>query len=79
MAHDGFSLDDKRTPVTENDIPDVLQCWKNRKDPGFRQAREQRLEEFKEQAAPFKKERLELQREINRLTFEAVITPEDSC
>src|SRR6185295_18208715 len=30
MEHDGFSLDDKRNPVPENDIPDVLACWHNR-------------------------------------------------
>ena len=24
MEHDGFSLDDKRNPVEENDIPDIL-------------------------------------------------------
>lgn len=30
MAADGFSLDDKRAPVEENDIPDILERWKNR-------------------------------------------------
>lgn len=28
---DGFSLDDKRDPVPENDLPDVLERWKKRK------------------------------------------------
>jgi type I restriction enzyme M protein len=32
MQADGFSLDDKRNPVEENDIPDVLEKWKGR-DP----------------------------------------------
>ncbi|MBE9078291.1 SAM-dependent DNA methyltransferase [Romeria aff. gracilis LEGE 07310] len=32
MAADGFSLDDKRQPVEENDIPDLLKRWKAR-DP----------------------------------------------
>jgi type I restriction enzyme M protein len=27
---DGFSLDDKRDPVSENDLPDALACWKKR-------------------------------------------------
>ncbi len=27
MEHDGYSLDDKRQKVAENDIPDVLDCW----------------------------------------------------
>ena len=43
MKADGFSLDDKRTPVTENDIPDIIERWKKldaeenrtRKDQSF--------------------------------------------
>jgi len=30
MTADGLSLDDKRDPVEENDIPDILACWKKR-------------------------------------------------
>jgi type I restriction enzyme M protein len=30
MQADGFSLDDKRNPVEENDIPDVLARWQGR-------------------------------------------------
>ncbi|WP_414582223.1 hypothetical protein [Scytonema sp. PCC 10023] len=30
MEADGLSLDDKRQPVEENDIPDLLQRWKAR-------------------------------------------------
>src|SRR6185436_16044629 len=30
MTADGFSLDDKRTPIDANDIPDVLTKWPNR-------------------------------------------------
>jgi len=30
MEADGLSLDDKREPVEENDIPDVLEQWKSR-------------------------------------------------
>ena len=29
MTADGFSLDDKRTPVYENDIPDIIERFKN--------------------------------------------------
>ena len=29
MAADGLSLDDKRTPVAENDIPDIIERFKN--------------------------------------------------
>ena len=29
MTADGFSLDDKRTPVTDNDIPDIIERFKN--------------------------------------------------
>lgn len=30
MKADGFSLDDKRSPVEENDIPDIIERFKNR-------------------------------------------------
>jgi type I restriction enzyme M protein len=30
LSADGYSLDDKRTPVPENDIPDVLAQWRER-------------------------------------------------
>jgi len=73
MAHDGFSLDDKRTPVTENDIPDVVDCWKKRNDKNFIESREQRIVELRKQLVPLKTERLALNSEINRLTFESVI------
>ncbi len=75
MAHDGYSLDDKRVPVAENDIPDVLTCWQKRGEPAFQQARQVRLEELQAQAAPLKAQRLGLQAEINRLRFEAAIRP----
>ena len=77
MEHDGFSLDDKRQPVVENDIPDILTCWKNRFDADFNAQRAQRLTELKLQIAPLKAERLILLKEINRLTFENAIAPAD--
>src|SRR5260370_27550831 len=39
MEHDGFSLDDKRQKVTENDIPDLLECWQQRRNKKFQQKR----------------------------------------
>src|SRR5262249_18776577 len=39
MEHDGFSLDDKRQRVPENDIADLLTCWKYRFDEGFQEKR----------------------------------------
>jgi type I restriction enzyme M protein len=76
MAHDGFSLDDKRQPVAENDIPDILECWHNRHNPDFQAERQAGLEGLRAELAPLKAERLRLQGEINRLTFESVIAPE---
>lgn len=32
LTADGFSLDDKRTPIKANDIPDVLAKWPNREE-----------------------------------------------
>jgi len=77
MEHDGYSLDDKRQKVEENDIPDILHCWQHRNDEEFAQKRAERLEELKAQIAPFKVERLRLHKEINRLTFENAIAPAD--
>jgi type I restriction enzyme M protein len=73
MAHDGFSLDDKRVKVDENDIPDVLACWERRADKKFKASREQRAAELRAELTPLKEKRLKLQAEINRLTFEAVL------
>jgi type I restriction enzyme M protein len=73
MAHDGFSLDDKRTKVDENDIPDILDCWKKRADKKFVESREQRIVELKKELTPLKEKRLKLQADVNRLTFELAI------
>jgi len=73
MEHDGFSLDDKRQKISENDIPDILECWKNRFDKKFSQTRGKRLAEIQEKIAPLKKKRLGLLADVNRLTFEQVI------
>ncbi|NUQ85216.1 MAG: N-6 DNA methylase, partial [Anaerolineales bacterium] len=73
MAHDGFSLDDKRTKVDENDIPDILECWKNRFNADFQSARAKRIADLRRQLTPLKAERLQLQAEINRLQFESVL------
>lgn len=73
MEHDGFSLDDKRLRVSENDIPDILDCWKHRHDTRFGQRRAQRLAELREQIAPLKKDRLQHHAAIHRLKFEEVV------
>jgi type I restriction enzyme M protein len=73
MEHDGFSLDDKRQRVPENDIPNILECWKHRRDATFAQKRAQRLADLQKQVAPLKAQALKLHAEINRLTFDAAI------
>ncbi len=73
MAYDGFSLDDKRVKAAENDIPDVVACWKNRFDKSFGDTRNSRIEELRKMLAPLKAERLALQAEIDRLTFESAL------
>ncbi|MCY7346845.1 MAG: N-6 DNA methylase, partial [Pyrinomonadaceae bacterium] len=75
MATDGLSLDDKRAKVAENDVPDILECWRNRKNEEFHQSRARRLAELQETVAPMKTRRLELHRDINRLTYQSVIAP----
>ncbi|MGB7025471.1 MAG: N-6 DNA methylase, partial [Candidatus Acidiferrales bacterium] len=74
LEHDGYSLDDKRQKVAENDIPDVLDCWNHRRDAKFQQKRAQRLTDLQEQIAPLKKDRLEHHAIIHRLKFEEVVS-----
>ena len=73
MEHDGFSLDDKRQKVSENDIPDILDCWKNRHEPTFADKRAHRLAELRKQIEPLKAQRLTLLAAVSRLTFERAI------
>ncbi len=75
MAHDGFCLDDKRQRTAENDIPDILDCWRHRHDAAFEAERTARLDALRSEVAPLKAERLRLHGEINRLTFESAIAP----
>ncbi|MDR3577850.1 MAG: N-6 DNA methylase [Anaerolineaceae bacterium] len=76
MASDGFSLDDKRLTVSENDIPDILTCWQKRGDAAFQSDRQTRIEALKQQVEPLNAERLRLEGELNRLTFEQAISPD---
>ncbi len=76
MAHDGYSLDDKRQRVPESDLPDLVTCWNRRSDPAFAAARASRLAALRSEIEPLKAERLKMQAEINRLTFEHAVAPE---
>ena len=73
MAFDGLSLDDKRQRIRENDIPDILTCWRERRNPAFTETRQAHIEQLKTELAPLKEKRLGMQADINRLTFESVI------
>jgi type I restriction enzyme M protein len=73
MEHEGFSLDDKRQRVPENDIPDLLTCWQHRHDLEFQKKRDARLTKLQKQIAPLKTDRLQHQAIIHRLKFEEVI------
>ncbi|MEI6149143.1 MAG: N-6 DNA methylase, partial [bacterium] len=77
MEHDGFSLDDKRQRVGDNDIPDVLTCWDHRSDSKFQKTRDARLAELLVQIAPLKEERLVHHALIHGLTFEEVVAKND--
>lgn len=81
MAFDGYSLDDKRTPTPgQNDIPDILECWEQRHDAAFNEARAALLAAKREELAPLHTSRLALEREVHRLRYETALHPEDpSC
>jgi type I restriction enzyme M protein len=74
MEADGFSLDDKRLKTAENDIPDLITCWKNRQNAAYQAERQARLEALHAALAPRQSERLALEGEIHRLTFEQAIS-----
>ena len=74
MEHDGYSLDDKRQKVPENDIPDLLECWIRQRDVKYQQKRAQRLADLQETIAPLKADRLEHNAIIHRLKFEEVVS-----
>ena len=73
MAHDGFSLDDKRQPVAENDIPDIVERWGRRFDKAYQLEQEAQKARLKGELEPLHGERLRLDGELNRLQFEQVI------
>ena len=77
MEHDGFSLDDKRQRVAENDIPDLLACWQHRHDAKFQKKRDARLAELQREIAPLKADRLQHHATIHRLKFEEVVADRD--
>lgn len=78
MEHDGLSLDDKRQPIEENDIPDVISCWKSRLDKGSSTSRQARMASVRESMVPLKQERLLLHEAIDKLQFEAVLSEADT-
>ncbi len=51
MQADGLSLDDKRTPVSENDIPDIIERFRNREDEADRERTEKSFFVPKEEIA----------------------------
>lgn len=76
MAHDGYSLDDKRTPSPdENDIPDIVEAWHKRHDAPYNQQRAADVARYRAQLEPLHAERLTLEREINRLKYEDALAP----
>jgi type I restriction enzyme M protein len=79
MEHDGFSLDDKRQRVPETDLPDLLNCWQQRRDTKFLQKRTQRLTDLQKQIAPLKIDRLKHHELIHRLKFEEVVASDGNA
>ncbi len=73
MAHDGLSLDDKRQPVLDNDIPDILEDWQRRFDEAYQDEQRAQTEKLKAELEPLHVERLRLEGDLNGLQFEQVI------
>jgi type I restriction enzyme M protein len=78
MEHDGFTLDDKRQPTVENDIPDIIECWKAREDRRFEAARSARMSELRNLMTPLKLKKTELLTKLNGQKFNEVLNAEGS-
>jgi type I restriction enzyme M protein len=76
LEHDGFSLDDKRRQITDNDIPDLLNCWRNRQDPSFAAKRSSRLSALTSEIAPLRRSRMNQLRDIHELKFAEAMAPD---
>lgn len=77
MGFDGYTLDDKRTPTpAQNDLADIVECWKHRHDEDFQAERTHQLATVRSQLEPLKRDHLNLQASLNQLRFESVIAPE---
>lgn len=79
MEHDGLTLDDKRQKTDENDIPDIQECWKNRRSTAFVTKRDARLAKLQNEIAPLKAEAMRMHAEIHRLKFDAAIAQDDDA
>jgi len=69
LEHDGFSLDDKRERIPDDDIPDVLDCWANRGSSEYAGGRDARLTELRFNLEPLKLLRLKQLEQIHDLRF----------
>jgi type I restriction enzyme M protein len=78
LEHDGFSLDNKRQPAGQNDIPDLVDSWKLRHELPFQARRDARLTHLRTEVAPLNAARLEQQALIHRLTFEEAIAADST-
>jgi type I restriction enzyme M protein len=78
MEHDGFSLDDKRQTVREDDIPDILECWSRRNDEDFQQRRSRRLADLENEAAPLRRDLVARHAAVHRLRFEEAMAADPS-
>ena len=62
LETDGFSLDEKRSPIRENDIPDLLEKWENKPESGnswWGEVEEIRNNEYDLTARKYKKHKID--------------------
>ena len=78
MSHDGFSLDDKRQRVPENDIPDILECWQKRDEVDFQSRRSERLVVLEDELFPLKALLRQHQATLHRLRFEEAMATDQA-
>lgn len=73
MKHDGFSLDDKRLPIKENDLPDIIDCWISRHDGTFGSLRESMINKVQTKLIPLREKQRNCAQRVDELQFESSI------
>lgn len=73
IENDGFTLDDKRQPIEDNDIADLIERWECRSEKGFGEAQLRQMEKLKKELSPLIEAQTTDLELIEQLRFDEVL------